>query len=81
MSLQVDPRQLIQLIKNGQNPQQLMIQILSEQVGSPVGMNLLNLARNGDSKEIEQVVRNLYAQSGGTNFDADFKAFREQWGL
>lgn len=81
MSLQVDPRQLIQLIKNGQNPQQLMIQILSEQVSSPVGMNLLNLARNGDSKEIEQVVRNLYAQQGGKNFDEDFKAFKQQWGL
>jgi len=29
MNLQVDPRQLIQMIRGGQNPQQLMLQILS----------------------------------------------------
>jgi len=46
-----------------------------------MGANLLNLARNGNSKEIEQIVRNLYAQSGGTNFDEDFKAFKQHWGL
>lgn len=81
MNLQVDPRQLIQMIRGGQNPQQLMLQILSEQAGTPMGANLLNLAKNGNSKEIEQIVRNLYAQSGGMNFDEDFKAFRQQWGL
>ena len=81
MNLQVDPRQLIQMIRGGQNPQQLMLQILSGQAGTPMGANLLNLARNGNSKEIEQIVRNLYAQSGGTNFDEDFKAFKQHWGL
>lgn len=81
MNLQVDPRQLIQMIRGGQNPQQLMLQILFGQAGTPMGANLLNLAKNGNSKEIEQIVRNLYAQSGGMNFDEDFKAFRQQWGL
>lgn len=81
MNLQVDPRQLIQMIRSGQNPQQLMLQVLSGQAGTPMGANLLNLAKNGNSKEIEQIVRNLYAQSGGTNFDEDFKAFKQQMGL
>lgn len=81
MNLQVDPRQLIQMIRSGQNPQQLLLSVLSGQAGTPMGANLLNLARNGNSQEIEKIVRNLYAQSGGTNFDADLKAFREQWGL
>lgn len=81
MNLQVDPRQLIQMIRSGQNPQQLMLSILSGQAGTPMGTNLLNLAKNGNAKEIEQIVRNLYAQQGGQNFDEDFKAFRQQWGL
>lgn len=81
MNLQVDPRQLIQMIRSGQNPQQLMLSILSGQAGTPMGANLLNLAKNGNAKEIEQIVRNLYAQQGGQNFDEDFKAFRQQWGL
>jgi hypothetical protein len=46
-----------------------------------MGANLLNLAREGKTKEIEQIVRNLYAQSGGANFDEDLKAFKQQWGL
>lgn len=80
-TFQIDPRQIIQMIKGGQNPQQLMLSILSEQAGTPMGANLLNLAKNGNTKEIEQIVRNLYAQSGGTNFDEDFKAFKMHWGF
>ena len=80
-TFQIDPRQIIQMIKGGQNPQQLMFSILSGQAGTPMGANLLNLAKNGNTKEIEQIVRNLYAQSGGTNFDEDFKAFKMHWGF
>jgi hypothetical protein len=50
------------MIKQGQNPQQLMLSILEGQAGSPLGDNLLKLARNGNTAEIEKVVRNLYAQ-------------------
>ena len=81
MNFQVDPRELIKMIRSGQNPQQLMLSILSGQAGTPMGANLLNLAREGKAKEIEQIVRNLYAQSGGANFDEDLKAFKQQWGL
>lgn len=81
MNFQVDPHQLIKMIRGGQNPQQLMLAILSEQAGTPMGANLLKLAQNGKSQEIEKIVRNLYAQQGGTNFDEDFKNFKQQWGL
>lgn len=77
----VDPRQLIQMIKNGQNPQQLMLSILVGQAGTPMGANLLNLAKNGQTAEIEKIARNLYAQQGGQNFDDDLKAFRQMLGL
>jgi len=44
---QVDPRQLIAMIRNGQNPQQLMLSVLETMQDTPFGANLLNLARNG----------------------------------
>lgn len=77
----VDPNVLIQLIKQGQNPQQLMMKVLSGQAAdSPLINNLLSLAQQGRTTEIEQVVRNLYAQQGGQDFDRDFAAFKRSLG-
>lgn len=77
----VDPRQLIQMIRNGYNPQQLMLSILENQAGAtPIGANLLNLARQGRTAEIEQLARNLVAESGG-DFDTEFNAFKQSLGL
>ena len=58
----VDPNVLINLIKQGQNPQQLMLSILQGQDNTPLGKNLLNLAQSGRTRELEKVVRNIYAQ-------------------
>lgn len=81
MSYPVDPNQLIQMIKSGKNPQQLMLFILEKNMaGTPLGENLLTLAKNGQGAEIEKVVRNLYSQQG-LDFDTEFKAFREQYQL
>jgi hypothetical protein len=45
---QVNPMELIQMIRSGKNPQQLMLSVLEGQMGgTPMGANLLNLARNG----------------------------------
>lgn len=77
----VNPNVLIQMIKQGQNPQQLMLAILQGQAGNPLGRNLLNLAQSGQTAELEKVVRNLYAQQGGQNFDEEFRAFKQQLGL
>ena len=78
---QVDPMQLITMIKGGQNPQQLMLNVLENKMGNnPMGQNLLNMAKNGQTAEIEQFARNLYA-SRGLDFDKELKAFRQQYGL
>ena len=76
----VDPNVLLSMIKQGKNPQQLMLSILQNQANTPLGKNLLNLARNGQTQEIEQIARNLYAQRGGKNFDQDFLAFKQSLG-
>lgn len=81
MMYPVDPKMLIQMIRQGQNPQQLMISILQGQAyNNPLGKNLLNLAQSGRTDELEKVVRNLYTQQGGKNFDQDFEAFKRALG-
>ena len=76
----VDPNRLIQMIRQGQNPQQLMLSVLEGQAGSPMGRNLLNLARNGQTAEIEKIARNL-CKERGMDFDQEFMKFRQMFGI
>lgn len=80
MMYPVNPNVLLQMIKSGQNPQQLMLTVLRGQANTPLGQNLLNLAQQGRTDELEKVVRNVYAQQGGTNFDQEFEAFKRALG-
>lgn len=79
--LNVDPMRLIMAIKNGQNPQQLIMGILENEMGNtPMGANLLSLAKEGRTKDIEQIVRNISKQKG-IDFDKEFPKFKERLGL
>ena len=79
--LQVNPMSLIEMIKQGQNPQQLLLNIFENQMqDTPLGVNLLNLARNGNTAEIEKIARNI-TQQKGMDFDKEFNAFRKLLGL
>ena len=73
--------QIVNMIKSGYNPQQLMLSILETQMkGSPMGDNLINLARQGNTAEIEKIARNLAAQKG-IDFDKEFNVFRKNLGI
>ena len=73
--------QFIQMMRNGGNPQQMIMNMLQQQAGdSPLGQNLLKMAQNNDGKGIEQIARNLCAQRG-LDFDKEFAAFKQQLGL
>lgn len=73
----VNPMQLIQMIKQGQNPEQLLLSILEGQAGSnPMSANLLSLAKNKDTKALEQIARNIFAQRG-LDFDTEFNALKQ----
>lgn len=75
------PMEIIAAIKNGQNPQQLLMSILEGRMGqTPMGKNLLALAKNNDTKGIETVVRNLF-NSRGVDFDKEFNAFKQMLGV
>lgn len=73
--------EIIQMIRNGQNPQQITMNILEQRLGNtPMGANLLFLAKNNKSSEIEQIARNLTKQKG-LDFDKEFADFKKMFGL
>ena len=79
--MNINPIQFINQIKSGQNPQQLMLNFLEQQANNnPMGQNLLNLARNNQTQDIEQFARNMFA-SNGRDFDSEFKKFKDTFGL
>jgi len=76
--MNINPMQLIQLIKNGNNPQQLLMNILQQQGNNnPILQNAVNLAQNGDVSALEMIARNL-AQQKGLDFDKEFANFKNQ---
>lgn len=72
---------IIQMIRNGQNPQQITMNILESRLGNtPMGSNLISLARANKTAEIEQIARNLMAQRG-LDYDKELIAFKDNLGL
>lgn len=77
--MNVNPMQLIQLIKGGQNPQQLVMSILQQKSQSnPILNNAMNLAQNGNEPGLLALARNLAAQRG-LDFDKEFADFKNQF--
>lgn len=72
---------ILSMIKNGGNPQQIMMNLLETQMkGTPMGDNLINLAKSGNVQGIEEFARN-YVKQNGKDFDQEFSAFRQNFGL
>lgn len=77
MSNGINPMQLLGMIKNGSNPQQLMLSILEQ---NPKMKTLTDLAKANNVSGIENFVRN-YVNSQGGDFDKDFNAFKQMLGV
>ena len=77
-----NPFQMINMIKQGGNPQQLVMGMLEQkaQQGNPVFKNLLNMVQQGDTQGVESIVRNM-AKEKGIDFDTEFNSFRRKFGL
>ena len=77
----MNPLQLIGMIKNGGNPQQMVMNMLQNIGGNnPMMANVLNMAQSGNTKQIEQFARNI-CKERGVSFDDEFAKFRRQTGL
>ena len=79
MYYNVNPMQLIMQIKQGKNPQQLMINILEGQAANnPIMGNLLRMAKENRTADIESFARNL-AKEQGLDFDQEFGKFKKNY--
>ena len=79
MPYNVNPMELISQIRRGKNPQQLMLGILEGQAATnPVFANLLSLAKEGRTADIEAFARNE-AKEKGIDFDKEFSKFKKQY--
>lgn len=68
-------------IQQGGKPQDLVMTMLENRVsGDPVAENLLNLARENNTAEIENIARNI-AKEKGVDFDTEFTNFKKNLGL
>ena len=68
-----NPIEMIKLFL-GQNkkPEELLQKMVND--NNPILNNLINMARSGDSKGVENFARNLYKDQG-RNFDKEFSEF------
>ena len=82
LSNQREMLKLIASFKN-QNPADVVSGIVNEvaQQDNPVMQNLAELIKKGDTAQIETVVRNIAREKGITDFDNEFKAFRQMFRL
>lgn len=78
MGMNMTKNDIIQMLKQGQSPQQIVMNYLqNNNTNSPVLSNLLALVQSGDMKSAEQVARNMAAQNG-VDLDkalAEFQSF------
>lgn len=64
-------------LKQGGNPQQLFARFM-QQNQNPMVNNLIKMAQNGNTKELETFARNALKEKG-KNFDTEFAQFKNQF--
>lgn len=60
--------QLVNMFRLAQNPQQMVLNILSNNKSNPIVGNIMTMVQNNDAKGLEQFARNLAKEK---NFDID----------
>lgn len=66
----------MELIKGIQNPKNFVMNMIGQNA-NPMLNNLMQMAKNGNSKEIETFARN-FCKERGRNFDTEFSDFMKQ---
>ena len=76
-----NPMQIMQMIKSGGNPQQMIMNMMKQQAGSnPVMNNALQMMEKGDNAGLENLARNLCSEKG-INPDEAFNQIKGQFGM
>ena len=80
MSSNMDPVQLMQMLKGG-NPQSFVFQMLEQNAqNNPFFANILQLAKSNKTSEIEQIAINMCKEKG-IDFNKEFNSFKNNLGL
>ena len=66
----------MQFLKGIKNPQQFVMNMIGQNQNPMIGQ-LMNLAKTGDSKQIESFARNI-CKERGMDFDKSFAEFMKQ---
>ena len=77
----MNPMQIMQMMKNGGNPQRMIMNMMRQQAGSnPVMNNALQMMEKGDNAGLEKLARNLCKER---NIDPDdaFNQIKGQFGM
>lgn len=73
--------QFINTVKLNQNPEQMVVNMLKERAQSnPTFANLVALAEQGKTRDMEVIVRNI-AKEKGIDFDKEFNSFKQMFKL
>ena len=74
----MNPMELIKgFISRGMNPQQILNNIMKNNP-NPVFNNLIEKAKEGDSKSVEDFARNLFKEQG-RDFDKEYSQFKNSF--
>ena len=74
----MSPMEMIKnLICKGMNPQQILGNVMKNN-SNPVFNNLIEKAKEGDTKGVETFARNLFKEQG-RDFDKEFAEFRKSF--
>lgn len=76
-----NPFEMIQFFRGCKNPKAAALNLLEQQSQiNPNAAQILNLVKQGNTKEMEESVRQMVNSQGG-NFDKEFNAFKKTWGF
>lgn len=74
----MNPMEMIKnLVGKGMNPQQILGNVMKNN-SNPVFNNLIEKAKEGDTKGVENFARNLFKEQG-RDFDKEFAEFRKNF--
>lgn len=77
----MNPMQLMQMMKNGGNLQQMIMNMMRQQAGNnPVMNNALQMMEKGDNAGLENLARNL-CKERNINPDEAFNQIKGQFGM
>lgn len=65
-------------IKQQGNPKELLINFMTQNNTNPMINNLIGMAKNGNTTEIEKFARNLFKEQG-RDFDKEFSSFMQNF--